>query len=173
MKKEKRISVSLSQLLLLFMFFWTTPIINAQDKLEVYAGIGTFELYHIGGNYQFNRISAGVSVGLSYDESCTDITLSGNFYYYMFGDAKRSEKYPWFSRLGITHVSTDENDGQSTFNVISPRIGREFYLFNSGGIRADAGINYCFYTTKNDAGNSFMDENTVSPALSIVFFYRF
>lgn len=152
----------------------STITIKAQSNLMVNAGVGFLELFHVGADYELKRISVGASAGYSKENGDNDFALSANIYYYIAGQSKYAERLTWFTRLSACEAIT-HGDGFSSYMLyLSPRVGRDFYLFENGGIKADVGVNILLHEkNKTDAFTSVDDAAKFLPGFSLGFFYRF
>ncbi len=156
-------------LILIVISMLTTKIVEAQNNFEIYTGAGVLELFHIGGNYELDKISLGASLGYNSDGNNDEYSIAANLNYYI----GNSDRHLWFCRLGFDQLILKEPDITGSAFYVTPRIGRKFYFTEKCGLKGDIGINYSLFENNLENGETLIDLEKFIPAFSLVFFYRF
>lgn len=167
--------------LLFSVFILSSGKVRAQEGVNVTAGLGLPELLNLGLRLQFSQTQLGVAVGVdpwSEDES---LAISGDFYYHFGGKSEYTTLRPWFGKIGLTHLRSENEWYRNTALALVPRVGREFNISSNFGIALEAGIFILLYdhekTLKPNPDSWFdldLDFSGIPlPTGGVNFYYRF
>lgn len=160
---------------IIFIILVASTKVFAQEKANIYIGLGFAETAHVGFRADVNRqLQLGMSIGTwpSANDWLFDwkllLSISGDCYIH-FGDSTvNSTLRPWYIRTGLDYyyISWDDvespNDNDLEYHL---RIGRDFYFSRNSGISLDVGMALFLV---NETGFT-----TLLPAMGMGLFYRF
>ncbi|WP_029035112.1 hypothetical protein [Salinimicrobium terrae] len=126
-------------LFLVLIFLLNSGRGNAQEGINVTAGIGLPEMLNLGLRMQFERTQIGIAFG-TVPGSDSNFTISSDFYYHFGGRSELTSIQPWFFKTGLTYMSTENEWRRETSFLIVPRIGREFNISSKFGVALEAGF---------------------------------
>lgn len=163
------------QTFILSVFLVFSAEVFAQEKANIYLGLGFAEAAHVGFRTDaHSQLQLGMSIGTwpSSNDWLFDwkllLSISGDCYIH-FGDTTvYSTLRPWYIRTGLDYyyISWDDEKSPADNDLeYHLRIGRDFYFSRNSGISLDAGMALFLI---NETGFT-----TMLPAMGIGLFYRF
>ena len=115
--------------------------IKAQEKFNLSAGIGLPELIHAGVRYQTGQAEISASIGaVPAGRGEQVISLSGDFYYYLSGHSKFSERKPTYLKVGLNFLHDETETIIDKYLSLNSRIGRDFNITDRFGVWAELGV---------------------------------
>ncbi len=165
-------------LIVSFLFMYCVKIYG-QGKVNISAGFGVPELYHVGVSRQLDQTQIGFSIGLL-PEKKPILSVLGVVYYHFGGTSKLSKRRPWYVRSGLTYLRTEDEYIIDQSGYIGSRIGRNLNISKKFGIDIDAGIMFEVWHKETEkeprpCSGWFCDwelEMPVYPGIGVRLFYR-
>jgi len=158
------------------ILIWTGHL-DAQEKINLTAGIGIPDLLNVGMSYEIRQTQVGFSIGSMPSGSEESIfALSGDFYYHFAGTSKLSERRPWYGRFGLVYLRDKTNSQIDKYTYLNTRIGRDLNISKSIRIALDAGLVFQLHHTeiekKDSSGWNFDLDFPLMPSIGIKLFFR-
>lgn len=170
--------VSLPVSLFLFAPILKTTAQEPREQLNLVAGMGIPEFFHVGARYQWPQLQAGLVVGGFPMPEYRFLTVTGEVFIHFGGTSLYSDRKPVYARGGFTYLrdaSSPYTDARGYLNV---RLGRDINVSESVGFNVDGGFAYEVYfkvVKYPDDASSDPDKrkvSTVLPGVSVGVFYR-
>lgn len=176
----QRAALLVSLLVSLFLF---APILKTtaqepREQLNLVAGMGIPEFFHVGARYQWPQLQAGLVAGGFPLPEYRFLTITGELFIHFAGASVYSDRMPVYARGGFTYLrdaSSPYTDARGYLNV---RLGRDINVSESVGFNVDAGFAFeLFYKIIKypDDANTDPDKRkapSVLPGISMGVFYR-
>lgn len=143
------------------------PQANAQERINLAAGIGFPELTNVGVRFQTRQDTRQIGLSLGY-AAWHKFALSGDMFFHFGGNSMFSERKPWYVRGGMTalYLGTVEEDITEWAAVFNLRLGRDINFSKKIGLNLDAGIAVSPFV------GLLWDENKLMPGFGFGLFYR-
>ena len=170
--------VSLLVSLFLFASILKATAQEPREQLNLVAGMGIPEFFHVGARYQWPQLQVGLVAGGFPHPDYRFITITGELFIHFAGSSVYSDRQPVYARGGFTYLldkSSPYTDNRGYLNV---RMGRELNISESIGFNLDAGFAFeLFYKTVKKPDGSTTDPDkrkvsTVLPGVGLGMFYR-
>lgn len=160
-------------LCLIFLLF--TNGAEGQEKFNITAGWGSPELLNLGVRYQMGQSQLGASAGFYPGYYQTSFSVGADYFLHFGSRSVLSERRPWYGRISFYNYTTEGDYGRYNFNLLVPRIGKDFNLSPKVGISADIGVSLPLFSDEEDEDIFFDDSDLRTDtvlSLGFSFFYR-
>jgi len=151
-----------------------------QSKFSVSAGVGLAESINIGSHFNAGNFQTGIRFGVIPSMGTSSKTITLDVAYHMLGNAKLSERRPWYTKASLHfYQEYEEKIAADKYVLASLKFGREFNITKKIGFHIDAGP--VIPLSRNDAEkgwledfqNDFQESLFILPSASIGIFYKF
>lgn len=163
-------------LFLVLISLLVTPMAVGQEKFNIAAGWGSPELLNVGLRYQTGQSQLGVSAGFFPGRYEKSYSVGADYFYHIGARSVLSDRRPWYGRISFYNYTMEDEYEKLNFNLLVPRIGKDFNLSPNVGISADIGVSLPVFSNDEDEEDFYFNDRelrtdtTLSLGFSI--FYR-
>ena len=149
-----------------------------REQLNLVAGMGVPEFFHVGARYQWPQLQAGIVAGGLPLPEYRFLTVTGEVFIHFAGASVYSDRMPVYARGGFTYLRDASEPYTDARGYLNVRLGRDINISESVGFNMDAGFAFeLFYKPINQSGDASPDPDkrkvsTVLPGVSAGMFYR-
>lgn len=149
-----------------------------REQLNLVAGMGVPEFFHVGARYQWSQLQAGITAGGFPLPDYRFLTVTGEFFVHFAGSSNYSDRHPVYARTGFTYLrdaSAPYTDARGYLNL---RLGRDLNVSETVGFNVDGGFAFeLFYKVIKYPEEASTDPDkrkvaSVLPGVSVGVFYR-
>jgi hypothetical protein len=164
----------------IFILFFTET--NAQERINISAGVGTTEALNLGIRFQLKQSQIGFTIG-SYPYKLNGLptgtspygVFSTSYYHHFAGRTRYSIRKPWFYKVGISYLRGVEEDVIYKRGTVNLTLGRDLNLNKRFGVNICAGAAIIPYSVHTSDDVVYQDGTGIQPypILELSVYYRF
>lgn len=155
-----------------FLIFYCANPLFAQDKVNLYIGMGLPELINGSVRFQYKKAQLGFSAGVmpAKDERVT--AFGGAGFMHFGGHSVFSDRPPWYARFGLDFLRDENEVSIDKFLYLNLRVGKEIYFSKKVGMDVDFGVMFQLSHTRIGPDPWLDFEFPILPSLGVGIFYK-